>query len=203
MKLTLVLASGNPGKAAEFRRFAAADGDIVEILSADAEGGMPSVTEDTGTFAGNALKKARALAARLPSGHWALADDSGLCVDALGGMPGVESAYFAGLAGDASANLAKLVRAMRGVPEGGRAAHFTCILAVSQASGMERVFEGRCEGRLLLEPRGAGGFGYDPLFVPSGFELSFAEMDAIQKNRISHRADAWKQLAQWARSNRS
>jgi XTP/dITP diphosphohydrolase len=199
MRLTLVLASGNPGKASEFKRLAEAGRDYVDILPADAVGGMPSVAEDTGTFSGNALKKARALAPRLPPGHWALADDSGLCVDALGGLPGVESAYFAGPEGGPSANLAKLVREMSNVPEGGRSAHFTCVLAVAKASGEEHLFEGRCDGRILPEPRGAGGFGYDPLFVPDGFEMTFAEMDAVQKNRISHRAAAWRQLARWAR----
>jgi len=158
---------------------------------------MPAVVEDAGTFSGNAGKKARALRERLPAGSWALADDSGLCVEALGGAPGVESAHFAGPQADPAANLAKLVDALRGVPEGRRAAEFVCVLALSGPGGLERLFEGRCAGRLIREPRGRGGFGYDPLFVPDGCETTLAEMPAAQKNRVGHRGRAWAECAAW------
>ena len=160
---------------------------------------MPAVVEDRGTFAGNAGKKARALRARLPAEAWVLADDSGLCVDALGGGPGVESAYFAGPQGDFAANLAKLVTVMRDVPEEKRGAHFVCVLLVCGPGGTEHVFEGRCDGRLLRAPRGGAGFGYDPLFVPDGHERTFAEMGEAEKNQLSHRARAWARLATWVR----
>jgi len=194
--MKLFLASGNAHKTAEFQSLADAGGLRVEIVSAAAAGGMPAVVEDAGTFAGNARKKAHALRTRLPKEAWALADDSGLCVDALGGAPGVESAYYAGPKSDSAANLKKLVEAMRQVPEAQRGAHFTCVLVLAGPSG-ELVFEGRCNGRLLCEPRGEGGFGYDPLFVPEGYTQSFSELGSEIKNRLSHRAHAWEKLAEW------
>lgn len=200
--MKLFLASGNAHKAAELQALAVATALPVEIVSARAVGGMPPVEEDTGTFIGNARKKARALRAQLPAAAWTLADDSGVCVDALGGGPGVESAYFAGPQGDFAANLAKLVDVMRGVPDSRRGAHFLCVLVACGPGGAEQVFEGRCEGRLLHAPRGGAGFGYDPLFVPTGYERSYAEMSDAEKNRISHRARAWAQLAAWVRGLR-
>jgi XTP/dITP diphosphohydrolase len=149
---------------------------------------------------GNARKKALALRAKLPPDGWALADDSGLCVDALGGGPGVESAYYAGPQGDSAANLTKLVAVMRDIPPDRRSAYFVCTLVLIDAGGEEHVFEGRCAGRLQREPRGGAGFGYDPLFVPDGFEVSFAELGEDVKNRISHRARAWAKLAEWLRN---
>jgi XTP/dITP diphosphohydrolase len=158
---------------------------------------MPQVEEDTGTFLGNARKKALALRAALPPDGWSLADDSGLCVEELGGAPGVESAYYAGSAGDPAANLATLVSAMRGVPEARRGAEFVCILFVAGPGGFERGFEGRCRGRLAAEPRGSGGFGYDPLFVPQGLDRTLAEVPRELKNRISHRGRAFAALVGW------
>jgi XTP/dITP diphosphohydrolase len=196
--MKLFLASGNPHKSAEFQALAdGSQGIRIEIAGAAQAGGMPPVVEDSGTFEGNARKKARALHALLPSDAWALADDSGLCVDALDGAPGVESAYFAGPQGDGAANLAKLVHVMRGVPGPRRAAAFVCILALCGPGGVERSFEGRCRGRLVPEPRGNAGFGYDPLFVPEGFETTFAEMSAELKNSVGHRGRAWRECAAW------
>ena len=195
--MRLYLASGNPNKAAELQAMADAAGGAaggLEILSAAQAGGMPPVVEDAGSFAGNARKKALALRGALPEGAWALADDSGLCVEALGGAPGVESAYYAGAAGDPAANLAKLVAAMRGVPEGRRGAEFVCVLFLAGPGGLERSFEGRCRGRLLEDPRGEGGFGYDPLFVPDGYARTLAEMTRDEKNRLSHRGRAFALL---------
>jgi XTP/dITP diphosphohydrolase len=209
--MKLYLASANPHKAAEFQTLARSLGRSgpagapelrVEFASAAEIGGMPTVVEDAGTFLGNARKKARALRGRLPPDAWALADDSGLCVEALGGAPGVESAYFAGATGDPAANLAKLVGAMREVPEGRRGAEFVCVLFVSGPGGVERHFEGRCAGRLAGGPRGRGGFGYDPLFVPDGFEMTLAEMPATQKNRVSHRGRAWSHCVDWLAARR-
>ena len=157
---------------------------------------IPDVSEDTGTFIGNARKKALALRAALPDGSWVLADDSGVCVDELGGAPGVESAYFAGPQHDMAANLRKLVEVMRGVPAGRRGACFYCVL-VLLGPGVEQIFEGRCEGILQDEPAGDRGFGYDPLFVPGGYTVTYAELSEVEKNRISHRALAWQALAKW------
>ena len=197
--MKLCLASGNAHKAQEFQQLADAGklrGALRIVSAREACGGMPQVVEDTGTFVGNARKKARALHEKLQNtpGHWwVMSDDSGLCVDALGGAPGVESAYYAGPQADSAANLAKLVRAMRRVPVENRAAHFICVLLIISPEGAEHIFEGRCHGRLALEPRGGGGFGYDPLFMPDGFEKTFSELGEPEKNTLSHRARAWKQ----------
>ncbi len=202
--MKLFLASNNAHKAAELAALAARDGLSVEIISARAVGGMPPVVEDAGTFIGNARKKARALQLRLAAdaattGAWALADVSGLCVDALGGAPGVDSANYAGLGAGDAANLTKLVAAMRNVPEAKRGAQFCCVLLLAGPGGEEQVCEGRCAGHLLREPRGTEGFGYDPLFMPEGHTRSFAEMSAAEKNLLSHRARAWSALASWMR----
>jgi XTP/dITP diphosphohydrolase len=205
--MRLHLASGNLHKAAELSALAEASakklgGVPVEIVSARAVGGMPDVVEDTGTFVGNARKKAVALRAKLPAGSLVVADDSGVCVDALGGGPGVESAYYAGPQGEAAANLTKLAEVMRDVPAGQRGAHFLCVLLVLDAEGAELIFEGVCRGQLLREPRGGAGFGYDPLFVPDGYEQSYAELGDEVKGHISHRARAWAKLAEWAKNAR-
>jgi XTP/dITP diphosphohydrolase len=195
--LKLCLASGNAHKAREFQALADASALPVEVVSAAALGGMPPVAEDTGTFAGNGRKKVRALKERLPPGTWALADDSGLCVDALDGAPGVESAYYAGPRASGAENLAKLVAVLRDVPDDRRTAHFQCVLVLVTPAGEEQVFEGRCDGTLRREPAGSGGFGYDPVFVPAGYDRTFAELDAAVKNRLSHRGQAWARLAAW------
>jgi XTP/dITP diphosphohydrolase len=196
----LYLASGNAHKVAELQALANAAHVPVEIISARSVGGMPAVPEDTGTFVGNARQKAVALRAKLPADAWVLADDSGVCVDALDGAPGVDSAYYAGPQGDPVANLAKLVTVMREVPETNRGAQFRCVLLVAGPGGAEQVFEGICAGRLLYTPRGNAGFGYDPLFVPTGYQASYAELGDDVKNRISHRARAWALCAAWLRS---
>ena len=193
------LASGNAHKVAELQMLARVSALAVTIRSAREAGGMPEVVEDAGTFVGNARKKARALRERIPAEAWALADDSGVCVDALGGGPGVESAYYAGPQHDAVANLNKLTAAVRDVPDARRGAQFRCVLLALGPNGEEHVFEGECRGRLLREPQGAAGFGYDPLFVPEGFAASYAELSDDVKNTISHRARAWAKLAEWVR----
>jgi XTP/dITP diphosphohydrolase len=195
--MRLYLASGNAHKAAEFQALADAAGTGIEIRTAADFGGMPPVAEDTGSFSGNARKKARALRKILPADSWVLADDSGLCVEALGGAPGVDSAYYAGPAADPAANLAKVVAEMRGVPPERRGAEFVCVLVLAGPGVRSRWFVGRCAGRLANEPRGTGGFGYDPLFVPEGGDATLAEMPAASKNRLSHRGRAWSLCAAW------
>lgn len=194
------LATGNAHKVAEMQALAEASGLPIEIVAAKK---MPTVVEDSGTFVGNARKKAQALKAILPPEAWVLADDSGLCVDALDGEPGVESAYYAGPAGDARANLAKLVQAMSAVPDERRGAHFICVLVLLGPEGREKVFEGRCWGRLQRSPIGGAGFGYDPLFVPGGFVQTYAELGDETKNKISHRARAFADLARWLKGSES
>lgn len=200
--LVLHLASGNRHKVAEMQRLAdatptsAAAG--VRVVAANP---MPAVVEDAGTFLGNARKKAAALQKVLPAGAWVLADDSGVCVDALGGRPGVESAYFAGPQADPVANLSQLAAAMSDVPPGRRQARFVCLLVLRGGpAGIEAVFEGRCEGTLAAKPCGVGGFGYDPLFLPAGFTCTYAELDDAAKDAISHRGRAWAALAAWLAS---
>jgi XTP/dITP diphosphohydrolase len=198
--MNLYLASGNNHKVAEMNALAQASELALTIVSAKAVGGMPSVVEDTGTFMGNARKKALALKAILPPDAWVLADDSGLCVDALGGGPGVESAYYAGPQGDGAANLRKLVEVMAPVPTAQRGAHFICVLLLAGPDGAEVVFEGRCEGVLSTATQGGAGFGYDPMFMPTGYTQSFAELGDAVKNELSHRGRAWVQLAAWWRA---
>lgn len=188
---TIHLASGNAHKVQEFQRLADDSGLSMKMVPPVK---MPVVVEDTGTFIGNARKKAVALRAALPPDAWVLADDSGLCVDALNGGPGVESAYYAGPQGNSAANLAKLVQVLHDVPDGLRGAHFRCVLVLIDGAGREQVFEGRCDGHLLREPCGGAGFGYDPLFVPIGHEKSLAEIDEASKNQLSHRGRAWASL---------
>ncbi len=192
------LASGNPHKVQELQRLAdESPASRLLHLSIVASERMPEVAEDTGTFVGNARKKAQALQALLPPGAWVLADDSGVCVEELGGAPGVESAYFAGPQHDSAANLRKLTEVMRDVPAGRRAAYFFCVLILRGPGGAEQIFEGRCDGTLAPEPVGGAGFGYDPLFIPTGYECTYAQLSEVEKNKISHRGRAWLILADY------
>ncbi len=154
----------------------------------------PEVVEDGATFEANAILKAVALAR--VTGLWTLADDSGLEVDALDGDPGVRSARYAGEPTDDGANNRKLLETLGARPD--RRARFRCVLALADPAGPVRTVSGACPGVILQAPRGLHGFGYDPLFVPDGFALTFAELDAATKNRISHRAVALKRaVSEW------
>ena len=184
----IVLASRNTAKLAELRRILGGGYDLVP-LSDDA----PDVAETGGTFEENALLKARAAAAA--SGLTAVADDSGLRVDALNGMPGVLSARWAGRRADDAANLELVLDQLTDVPDGRRGAAFVCAAAVATPDGEERVVVGEVRGALIREPRGSGGFGYDPIFVPHGDTRTTAEMSAAEKDAISHRGQAFRALA--------
>jgi XTP/dITP diphosphohydrolase len=190
---TLLLATHNEHKRREFERiFAAADGGSwrVEALAADAE--LPPEVGDT--FAANALGKARA--ASIMSGRPAFADDSGIAAQALGGAPGVRSARYAGEHASDEENLAKL---MSQAPAGS-ALEYVCVIAyVDPAAGIERVFEGRCSGRLAAEPSGERGFGYDPAFVPDDEPdgVTMAQLSDARKDEISHRGRASRALLAW------
>ena len=184
---TIVLASGNRGKLAELRVLFSAL-DLALIPQADR--GVCDADETGLTFVENALIKARhaARATGLP----ALADDSGLCVDALAGAPGLHSARYAGRHGDDDANNARLLEALRDLPDARRSAYFYCCLVLLRhAEDPSPILaEGRWYGRVLHQPRGDGGFGYDPLFQPQGYSISAAELEAGDKNRLSHRGQA-------------
>jgi XTP/dITP diphosphohydrolase len=186
-----VLASGNAGKVREFAQLLAARD--IEVIAQSAFG--IRTPEETGaTFLDNALLKARHAAAA--AGLAALADDSGIEVDALGGRPGVWSARYAGECASDADNLALLLHELNGVPPPRRTARYRCVLVFLRhpTDPDPRVAEGVWEGRILTAPRGSGGFGYDPVFVPHGAALSVAEMPAQQKNLSSHRGQALRAL---------
>lgn len=198
---TVVIATGNAHKAKEFNRLAA-DFELPQIRFVPAaefvDGGMPHVVEDSGTFFGNARLKATALRGLVPADAFVLADDSGLCVDALGGAPGVETAYYAGPKATAAQNRAKLLGALAGIPAEKRGAHFACLLLLLPPNGgNELVFEAKCFGKIAFAEAGLGGFGYDPIFVPDGFEKTFAELPGATKDKLSHRGNAFAKLAEY------
>ena len=185
----LVVASHNPGKVTEIKALL---GDYVDgqILSAGALGlGEP---EETGsTFGANAEIKAQAVAA---AGYVALADDSGLVVPALDGEPGIYSARWAGPTRDFSLAMQRIHDALPS--DADTSAYFICALAMARPFGTCTIVEGRVDGHLAWPPRGTHGFGYDPIFVPRGYDITFGEMDPAEKHRISHRADAFRRLVQ-------
>lgn len=193
--LSLIIATGNAHKVEEFDRMFAACGLPVKAHSAKLVGGMPKVVEDSGTFEGNAMLKARALRDLAGTDHWVMSDDSGLSCDALGGAPGVDTAVYAGEHATAAEHRAKLLRALHGVPPTRRTAHFLCHLVLLGPAGERHEFTGRCHGRVAESEAGTGGFGYDPVFVPDGYTVTFAEIAPAIKDRVSHRALAFEQLA--------
>ena len=190
MTTRLVLATRNAKKLRELEEILAAAG--LDITLEPLPDSAPDVVEDGLTFAQNAVKKARSAAEA--TGLPAVADDSGLCVDALNEMPGVLSARWAGSGKDDAANLALVLDQLRDVPDSHLGAHFACAMAVALPGGEDRVVEGRMDGSLVREPRGDGGFGYDPVFLPEGHDLTTAEMPAAEKHAISHRGRALRAL---------
>ena len=194
--MKLILASSNQGKLAEFRDLL---GDADIALHAQSEFGVDDADETGLTFIENAILKARH--ASRATGLPALGDDSGLCVDALNGAPGLYSARYSGVHGDAAANIAKLLDALRDVPDAQRGARFVCVLAMLRHADDPQplIAEGVWEGRILFAPRGDGGFGYDPVFFDPdvfgpGRGMGAAELEPSLKNRISHRGRALAQL---------
>ena len=184
--MTLVVATGNKGKLREIADIL--DGLGIAIKTIADFPGAPSPEEDGATYRDNVLIKARAL--RDFTGLAALADDTGLEVEALGGAPGLVSARYAGPDQDPLKNRSKLLAALARVPDEERGARFVCIIAVALPGGGEFTFDGECPGRITTKPRGSGGFGYDPIFFVPEHGMTMAELDPAVKNRVSHRARA-------------
>ena len=199
MMKELVLASGNKGKLAEFQRLL--EGLDVQIHSMKAYPEIGEIVEDGSTFAENALIKARAVCKA--TGKPAMADDSGLAVDALNGAPGIYSARFAGEQRSDADNNAKVLQLLEGVEDNKRTARFFCVIAIVLPDGREYTVEGTCEGTILRALRGEGGFGYDPLFYVESLDKTFAELTMEEKNRISHRGNANRKAVEIIRGLKS
>ena len=188
----LVLASRNAKKAVEMQRILAQAGLEIQVRSVAEFDGVPEVAETGATFEANALLKARAVSAA--TGLPAVADDSGICVDELNGMPGILSARWAGRHGDDDANLQLLLDQLADTPDERLGAQFRCVIALVTPDGTEHVVDGEMRGQLIRDRRGSNGFGYDPIFVPDGFTQTSAELSAAEKDAISHRGKALRAL---------
>jgi XTP/dITP diphosphohydrolase len=193
MTTKVVIASRNEHKIDEMRRILNEAGLSLDFVGIQEFPDLPDVDETGETFAENALLKAREICAF--TGLPAIADDSGLCVDALGGMPGIFSARWSGTHGNDLANLQLLLAQISHVASDRRTASFRCAAAIVTPGGAEKVVEGVMAGRLIDTPRGANGFGYDPIFIADGYSITTAEMDSASKDAISHRGRAIAALA--------
>jgi XTP/dITP diphosphohydrolase len=195
--MEIVLATRNKKKVEEIKRIT--EGMEVTIFTLDDFPGCPEVEEDGATFEENAVKKAVTVARF--AGKPALADDSGLEVYALGGSPGTRSARYSGCDADDGKNTEKLLSEMRLLPKEDRKARFVCSMALAMPDGNVRTFNGCSEGGIGTEPRGFNGFGYDPVFFPQGFDRTFGEMSAEEKDSLSHRGNAIRQLQRYLSDN--
>ena len=193
---TIYLASGNVHKLHELQTALNQAGLPVKVSGPDNIGGMPDVEETGSTFEANALLKANGLKEIGPPDGWFLADDSGIEIDALDGRPGVISARYAGLECDDEKNNNKVLEEMKDVPDHDRTCRFRCVLALV-GENLEKTFAGACEGTLLSQRQGTGGFGYDPLFLPNESKSTFAQISLEEKAMISHRARALNKLINW------
>ncbi len=191
MKRKLVISTGNKNKVEEIRDILK-DIEIEVLAKGDLGLGPIEVVEDGDTLASNSLKKARALGEK--TDYMVIADDSGLFVDYLNGDPGVHSSRYAGEDGDDQANNEKLLRELKGVAMEDRGASFKTVIALIDEDKKESLLFGQCKGKIGFEEKGKGGFGYDPLFIPESYEETFSEMGEEEKNKISHRAKALKEL---------
>jgi XTP/dITP diphosphohydrolase len=191
MKYRIVLASRNRRKAGEISALLAPHG--FEVVPVSEFPDIPEVVEDGESFSENAAKKATEVARAI--GQWVIGEDSGLCVDALGGAPGIYSARFSGEDATDERNNDKLLKELTGVPGGQRGAGYVCSIALSDPAGSVRAaVEGTCRGRIVEERRGSGGFGYDPLFLIPEFHRTFGELSPVVKQRLSHRARAFSRF---------
>ena len=185
--MKLLLATRNQGKVREIGEILK-DQNEIELLSLRNYPDAPDVVEDGKTYEENAIRKAAALAEY--TGHLTLADDSGLEVDALDGAPGIHSARYAGENASDQDRIAKLLETLHNVPNNQRSGRFICAVAIAKPLAQAQIVRGICEGRIVCMPRGSNGFGYDPVFVPIGYNETFAELGDKIKNQISHRAKA-------------
>lgn len=194
MSHRLLLATRNQGKVVEFRRIldALAPGEI-DLVGLDEFPDLHDVEETGETFEENALLKAREMS--IATGLPAIADDSGLCIDFLDGAPGIYSARWAGKHGDDRANLEKVLEQLKDVPDGARGAYFICLAALYLPNGESIIEEGRFYGSIRRSPVGDNGFGYDPIFTPNGMSISSAQMNAQEKDAVSHRGKALRAIA--------
>ena len=192
----IYLASGNIHKLHELQTALDQVSLQIKVSGPDSIGGMPEVEETGSTFEANALLKAHGLKQIGPADGWFLADDSGIEIDALDGRPGVISARYAGLECDDEKNNDKVLNEMKNVGDQDRNCRFRCVLALV-GENLEKTFSGTCEGTLLSERQGTGGFGYDPLFLPKESASTFAQISLKEKAKISHRARALSELIDW------
>lgn len=188
----LVLATRNKGKIAEVQRLLNEHAPHITLRSV-ADFNLDDVDETGTTFEENALLKAETIARQ--TGLPALADDSGIAIDALGGAPGIYSARWSGVHGDDAANIAKVLSELKEVPDSERGAQFVCVIALSMPDGRHLLVRGEVEGSVRREPVGEHGFGYDPIFQPQGFDITTAQMDPETKDAISHRGKALRAIA--------
>ncbi len=194
MSQRLVLATRNQGKIIELRRILdAISNGAIELVSVEQYPEIPDVEETGSTFEENALLKAVAISKA--TGLPAIADDSGLCVDALGGAPGIFSARYAGKHGDDNANLNKVLVELQGVEDTNRSAHFTCVTALVMPDGRKVTKMGEFHGFIAHAPVGDFGFGYDPIFIPQGSSITSAQMSAQEKDLVSHRGISLRAIA--------
>lgn len=191
--MEIVAATRNEKKLKEMRRLL--EGTAVRIMGLEEFPGCPEVEETGETFEENAAMKAASVSGH--TGRTAVSDDSGLEVFALGGAPGVRSARYAGEGASDDENVEKLLMEMAKVPEGERGARFVCVIAISDPHGGVKSFYGTVEGKIANKAKGMGGFGYDPVFIPSGHERTFAEMTASEKDSMSHRGAALRGLREY------
>lgn len=196
-RIPLLIATRNAHKAREFARILPPNFELKTLADFP---GAPDPEETGTTFAANAAIKAESISAVFPG--LVVSDDSGICVDALGGMPGVYSARYAGTHGDDESNNRKMLEELAARPESDKpfTARYVCAISVSKAGKELACFIGTVEGQITLSPRGTGGFGYDPLFIPDGYTCTMAEISADEKNSISHRGEALKKFEQWLAS---
>lgn len=192
----MIIATKNEGKAEEFNQMLAPLGYQVKTLL-DFTDTMPNIEETGTTFYKNAQLKAEQIAAQL--GKPVIADDSGLEVDYLNGEPGVYSARYAGEHANDEANNNKLLKALKEIPIEGRTARFVCVLAFAQPNKKTIYKQGICEGKITTMPKGENGFGYDPIFIPKGYEQTMAQLEQAEKNQLSHRYHALKAFEAWLR----
>jgi XTP/dITP diphosphohydrolase len=194
MSNKLVIATRNAGKIIEFRRILdAISSGAIDLIGIDQFPDLIDVEETGTTFEENALLKARYTAKM--TGIPSISDDSGLCIDALGGAPGIFSARWAGKHGDDKANVEKVLDELKDVPDSKRGAYFICVAALVMPDGREQLAQGRFEGNILRAPVGNQGFGYDPIFAPLGMSISSAEMSAREKDAVSHRGKSLRAIA--------